>query len=256
MVLQRLLLYRKLQVMTETEKLSFWQMLEQWVFPPTCVLSGQPAVRFDLAEEYLFQLKPLERVCSQCALPLPNGAQDATICGQCLKSPPSFQQTVAGFEYEGIMQQLMVRYKFQPQPSLSRLLFELYWARQAARIRSLGIETIVAVPAHPSRIMEYGFNPAVQLAKPLAKALGVPLLKDAVLRTVATPPQHQLSAKERRQNLKNAFQVEPSILEGISHIAVVDDVMTTGTTLDTLAKVIHQNSNIKQVTNLVIARAV
>lgn len=150
----------------------------------------------------------------------------------------------------------MVRYKFQPQPSLSRLLFELYWAKQAERIRSLEIEAVVAVPAHPSRIVEYGFNPAVQLAKSLAKALGVPLLKDAVLRTVATPPQHQLSAKERRQNLKNAFQVKPALFEDFSHIALVDDVMTTGTTLDTLAKAIHQNSNVENITNLVIARAV
>lgn len=92
---------------------------------------------------------------------------------------------------------------------------------------------LVPVPLHRARLDERGFNQARELARPLARSLGVPILEDACARTVAAPPQAGLAARQRHRNLRGAFTASPRV-RGL-HLAIIDDVLTTGSTAATLA---------------------
>lgn len=232
------------------------EYFEKWLFPPVCVLSGEPSVRFDLGEEALLALQPVERGCRCCGVPLPNTAKPNSYCGLCQQTPPFFDETVVGFEYNKVMRDLILRYKFNPEPHLSRLLFELFYSIRQEALLLQGVEAIVPVPSHSSRLMERGFNPALALAKPLAKMLRVPLLPFAVDRVRDTPPQSSLPLRERQQNLKGAFYVKPEAFQGVHTVLLVDDVMTTGHTLSVLAEAIKTESGVQRVVNAVVARRI
>ena len=112
-------------------------------------------------------------------------------------------------------------------------------------------EYIIPVPLHPKRIRQRGYNQATLLAKPLSKALALPLDKFQVKRTRYTPAQSQLHKKARLKNMKNAFSCKKDL--PYQHVAIVDDVMTTGSTLNTLAHCLKQNG-VSRVDVWVIAR--
>ncbi len=229
-----------------------WQALEKWLFPPTCVLTGQPALKFDLAEEHLLQLKPLKQVCAGCGVTLPTAGTER--CGQCLQGKYAFDQTIAGFAYEGVMQELILQLKFGGHLAASRLLFELFWALRHEELEGLEIDAVVPVPLHPKRLAERGFNQSLELAKALAKAMEKPLLPFAVERVKNTPPQAQLDAKARAKNLKGAFKADAQALQGTTRVLLVDDVMTTGSTLHQLAKMLKKQAKVEWVACGVVAR--
>lgn len=99
-------------------------------------------------------------------------------------------------------------------------------------------EAILPIPLHPTRLKKRGFNQALELAKPLAKKLDIPLLNNAVLRQKYTQPQTELHAQERNENLTNAFQLATHL--PYKHIALFDDVITTGATCSSLAQTLQQ----------------
>ncbi len=114
----------------------------------------------------------------------------------------------------------------------------------------------MAVPLGPQRLVDRGFNQSLEIARHLAKAWRLPLERQGALRQIETPPQSLLSPEERRKNILRAFTVPPAAIGKIKgrHIAVVDDVMTTGTTLNELARTLKR-FGAARVTNLVFARA-
>ena len=230
--------------------------LEKWLFPPTCVLTGAPSLKFDLGEEALLQLKSIVKGCRCCGRPLPEALPPHSLCGQCLPDPPAFDETVAGFIYETVMRELILRYKFHPEPHLSRLLFELFYSIRQQSLHTLGVEAIIPMPNHPNRLLERGFNSALEIAKPLAKVLRVPLLPFAVQRIKDTPPQSSLALEKRKQNIKGAFQVQPEYFQGVHSVLLVDDVMTTGHSLNALAEVIKAETEVQYIVNAVMARGV
>lgn len=114
-------------------------------------------------------------------------------------------------------------------------------------------ERLICVPLHPQRLRERGYNQALELAKPLARALRIPLDADALIRLRHTSAQTGLDAKARRRNLHAAFAVaDPARLP--AHVAVIDDVMTTGTTLRECARVLRQ-AGVARVDVWALARA-
>lgn len=231
---------------------AFISKWSNWVFPATCVVTGQPGVKFDLSEQVLLRLKPVSKACFKCGFPL-NGEAEG-ICGQCLQQPPYFDQTLAGFVYEDTIRALILRYKFQPEPQLARLLFELFFSVRQQDLAALKVSAVVPVPSHPLRLLERGFNPALELAKPLAQAINVPLLPFAVWRTKHTPAQSSLPLKKRQQNVKGAFAVQAEQFLGMQRVLLVDDVMTTGQTLSAIAKQLKAETVVAEVVNAVLAR--
>lgn len=170
-------------------------------------------------------------------------------CGHCLKNPPAFERTLAALRYEfpldALIQALKYRHQFALAPLLGTALAER--ARQSATRP----DVLIPMPLHPSRLRERGFNQALELAKNVARELGLPLLAQGAERIRATPPQVGLAWKERAKSVRGAFACALD-LRG-KHVAVLDDVMTTGTSLHELALVLKKQGA-AEVSAWVVAR--
>lgn len=180
--------------------------------------------------------------CPVCALPTPNGAT----CGRCLRVKPQFDHTLAVFAYAFPLDKLVQALKFGGQLLLARQLANKLMQRVDARP-----DCIVAMPLHPSRLRERGFNQSLELARHIAHRLDIPLLNHACRRVRDTPPQSALPWKERGRNMRKAF----TCTEDLSgrHVAVVDDVMTSGASVNALAHALRQ-AGAREVSAWVIAR--
>jgi len=211
--------------------------LESWLLPPECVLTHQASQNRDIDVKLVGEWPIPTEVCPQCCEP----SKDSKICGACLTFPPAFNATQVGFYFDKELVDLLHGLKYGNKPAYARILAELL----AERVDKNGVEAIIAVPLYAKRYRDRGFNQAQLIAETLAKTLNIPLINHAVLRIKDTPTQTHLNAKQRRQNLKNAFDVEANKLSGIKHIALVDDVMTTGATMQSLAEQIKKKTSIK-----------
>lgn len=207
--------------------------IQNYLLPPVCVACGQGAEGvLDLCEGCLAAMPYLGVACRQCALPLPQ----AGICGACQKSPQPFEQTFSLFRYAHPVDHLIQRLKFNRRLVNARLLAALMAAalQQQQQRRP---DLMVPVPLHKRRLQTRGYNQAVELARPISRQLGVPLVLHGCRRRRATAVQSDLPAKQRRANIKGAFEVDDG-LRG-KHVAIVDDVMTTGHTVAELAQVMR-----------------
>ena len=180
--------------------------------------------------------------CPVCGLPTHNGV----ICGKCLKRAPSFDATSSAFAYAFPVDKLVQAIKFSGRLALVNQLADALALRIVNRP-----DFIISMPLHPIRLRERGFNQSQLLAQRLAKNLGISLLTDVCKRTRNTNPQSVLPWQERGKNVHNAF-ICTADLSG-KHIAVVDDVMTTGTTIEELARTLRGKGAIK-VSAWVLAR--
>jgi ComF family protein len=219
---------------SKIHKVNNWlQLVHDWLLPPACVLCGREGHDGrDLCRACAAELPYLETACRRCAIPLPQ----AGICGRCQQKSPTFDVAHAVFDYSPPVAQLIQRLKFNGKLYNARLLGGLMAERLAAAQVELP-ELIVPVPLHTARLRERGFNQALELARPLARGLGVPLAAGLCRRRQATAPQTGLDARARRRNLKGAFEVCGT---SAGHVALVDDVMTTGSTVEVLARALKR----------------
>jgi ComF family protein len=219
-----------------------------WLLPPVCVLCGRAGSEgHDICHACAAELPWLQNGCRRCAIPLPQEG----ICGACLKKPPAFDSAFAAFEYDAPADSLIQGLKFNARLYNARLLGEV----MARRLQECGVERpqlLIPVPLHARRLRERGFNQALELARPLARTLELPLRPEICRRLRATPPQTGLDAKARRRNLKGVFEVKP--IAGISHVAIVDDVMTTGSTVGAMARALKR-AGVARVDVWICARA-
>lgn len=184
--------------------------------------------------------------CPCCALPSPGGQR----CGACTAAPPGFDASVAAWRYAAHAASLVHAYKYG-----GRLALAPFFA--AALAESLGplpaVAAIVPMPLARRRLAERGFNQSLEVARPLAARLRLPLAARAARRVRETADQTGLDAEARRRNVRDAFAVTADV-RGCA-IAVVDDVMTTGATLDALAAALKR-AGATSVVNWVVARTV
>lgn len=170
------------------------------------------------------------------------------MCGRCLRRPPAFDASRAALAYDFPVDRLVQALKYRHRLGLASYFSELLL--QAGRPE--GLDCVVPLPMHPRALRERGFNQAVELARPLARAWGLPLWLDAVQRTRDGPPQASLNGLARRRSVRGAFAADPRRFAGKS-VLVVDDVMTTGATLQALARELKRAGAIR-VENIVVAR--
>lgn len=180
--------------------------------------------------------------CPICALPSPNGI----VCGQCVRKQPLFDRTVAVYAYAYPVDKLIQSLKFNEQLQLASSLAD----GLAQRIDILP-DCIVPMPLHPARLKERGFNQSRELAQRAARKLDVPLLHDACRRIRDTLPQSALKWQLRSKNVRKAFSCAQE-LDG-KHVAMVDDVMTSGASLNELALALRR-AGAREVSAWVIAR--
>lgn len=182
--------------------------------------------------------------CPICALPTPQGG----ICGHCLKKSPSFTRTLAVFGYRFPLDRLIQAMKYEEQLALSHLFSE----KLIQRISPAGLpDYVIPMPLHPDKLKRRGFNQALLIAARLARTLDRPLLTHACQRLRDTPSQSSLTWKERKKNVRGAFRCDVD-LSG-KHIALVDDVLTTGASLNALADAV-QKRGAAEISAWVVAR--
>lgn len=229
--------------------MNLFNKLVDWVFPRHCYLCATLLTEQEaICPECQLTLPWNIRACHRCALPIAADGQ----CGACLINPPAFAHCIAPFLYEPPISTLIIQLKFQQKLHCARILGGLLL--ESIRHQSLELpEYIIPVPLHSRRIRERGFNQAIEIARPLSKALKIPVLLDSCYRRKNTLPQSQLSARGRRRNLAAAFGMAKSL--PFQHVAIIDDVMTTGQTVRVLSQMLQQQG-IQRIDVWCCARAV
>jgi len=222
--------------------------VQQWLLPLRCLLCGASgADGMDLCADCAAELPRNLSCCARCALPL---AVPAALCGECQRRAPPWDAAWAPFRYAWPLDRLESRYKFGRDLAAGRVLSSLWQTEPRAAVLP---ELILPVPLHRSRLRQRGYNQALELAKPLARAFDVPLEHDLLQRQRATPAQTELDAVTRRRNMRGAFALRPGISLP-AHVAILDDVMTTGATLAECTRVLKR-AGVQRVDVWALARA-
>jgi ComF family protein len=226
------------------------------LLPAPCLECGKPlparGAALGLCSGCRGRLKRLpEETCGICARPLPAYAPPpGFVCAACRESPPGFDRLLALWSYEPPLDKVVQALKFRRLDYLGSHMARALAGELSGELAS--VDAIVPVPLHWRRRLTRGYNQAERIARPLARALGLPLTR-ALSRSRATPPQSLLSRKERLANLRRAFRVRhPERLQA-RHLLLVDDVATTGATLDAAATVL-KGAGAATVTALVAGR--
>ncbi len=212
-------------------------IIQEYLLPPTCILCGSAGFNsHDLCDTCYSQLPRNTLCCYRCAEILETPINAPMLCGNCLSRHPAFDETYAPFIHQGAIRYLINSLKFGAHYKNARLLGQLlaeHLAKTAERP-----ELIIPVPLHQARYQQRSFNQAIEIARTVAKELQIPLDLTSCKRHRDTEHQTLLSAKKRRKNLKNAFSIVRPI--DAKHVAIIDDVMTTGTTSHELAYVLKK----------------
>lgn len=190
--------------------------------------------------------------CPVCANPLPAGCPAALPCARCLRAPPAYDVTLAAGSYDLPLDRLVLQLKFGARLAHARLFGELL-AEAARRERCVLPALLCPVPLGGARLAERGYNQALEIARPLGRLLGVALAPRLLDRVHDTAAQSRLAPGARRENIRHAFAVPERALVQGRHIGVVDDVMSSGETLDEVAATLKRHGAAR-VSNFVFAR--
>lgn len=184
--------------------------------------------------------------CEKCASPLP---YKGDICGHCIKQPPIWNQTICSGNYSGSISWLTKQFKYQGKFSAGLVLSHRLEQEILQRNHQLP-DALVPMPLHWSRHWKRGYNQATLIADQLSKSLKIPVIRRGITRNRATPALEGLNRKQRRTIMKGAFQTRRL---DINHVAIVDDVLTTGASAESLAQSL-KHSGVNRVDLWVVAR--
>lgn len=203
------------------------QNLLDFFMPPHCILCGERGFENrDLCQACYGELPKNTPRCMKCA-------RDFTedFCPTCTKKLPAFDETLAPFLHHSAIRYLIISLKFHAHYPSARLLGNLLadYLQKTAQLP----DCIIPIPLHKNRYRERGFNQSIEIARVLSKRLSIPLDLKSCIRNRDTAHQVGLNAHQRNENIKNAFSVSADFKD--KHVALVDDVMTTGSTVHELA---------------------
>ncbi len=210
---------------------SFFRATLDFVYPPYCLL----------CEAYLDAKEDL--VCASCwqALPLlPQPLMPVATLHILSGVPAWFDKSIAAYEYSPSVQELIHHFKYFGMHGLAKELGKKIGERIVQHNLTGEIDALVPVPLHAQRMRERGYNQAELLAEQVSELIGVPCLKDVLLRTRYTQPQAAMRREERRSNIQGAFAIKTGSTIDKARIALVDDVLTTGSTMNECAQVLRQ----------------
>jgi ComF family protein len=223
----------------------FGGQLVNWLCPSICVLCDQIANE-GICLACSQDLPILPDCCVKCAKFLLIAAsfsqnkKNPMVCGACLRNPPPIDRTFVLFPYEFPVIQLITQLKFQHRLYQAKLLGQLllqqiqqHWYKNQALP-----DLIIPVPLHPQRLRERGFNQALEIAKPIGRALHIPIDLHGLRRIKSTSAQSGLSAVARKDNIAGAFYSEFDYAG--RHVALLDDVVTTGHTVAECCKILRR----------------
>lgn len=215
------------------------------LLPGSCLLCGTDSLDELLCPACATDLPTLPAaLCPHCADQTTHGER----CGACLREAPHFDRTIALFRYDFPVDRIIHALKYGHQLAVAG-----WCGRQLAKQLSADrFDLIVPLPLHPGRLRERGFNQSAEIARLLGNRLNLPVDRSHVLRTRATPPQADLPHKERQRNVRGAFECRADFTG--RRLLLIDDVMTTGATVNECARVLKLHGA-ASVTVAVVARA-
>lgn len=211
--------------------------LKNTLFPLQC-LNCQKASAKAICPSCFNQLPWLRDGCYICGNAITGKPASKNICGKCLTTPPFFDHTIAALRYQEPISHLLTQLKFSEKLNNVSILSNLLLAKVNQEALP---DLILPVPLHKKRIQHRGFNQALEISKKLSKQLNIPVDTTAIKRVKNTTPQSSLPAKHRQKNIKNAFELIQPIKA--KHIAIVDDIVTTGNTVNELARMIKKQQD-------------
>lgn len=193
--------------------------------------------------------RPAPHACRQCAASITAPG----VCGECLADAPAFDAAVAACVYGFPVSQVISQFKYGARLAMAGWMAAALAEAVKARGR-VEVDWVLPLPLSRERITERGFNQAALIAAGVARQLKLPLHRDELLRVRNTAPQASLGHEERWRNVRGAFEVAPSAGIAEQRIALIDDVMTTGATLDAAARALKR-AGAARVEAWVVARA-
>jgi ComF family protein len=230
-----------------------------FLFPPICLLCGSKdlyqagcLICKDCFNSISFISHP---VCVRCGKPFLTETTRNHVCGNCLTQEPSFNLVRALGRYEGALETIIHNFKYKQKFSMVNLFNFLLDNMQNHEITFASYDLLIPVPLHRSRLRQRGFNQSVILGNILKKKYQMSLQPKVLQRIVSTHPQVTLPVKARKINMRNAFKVKESQSVEGKAILLLDDVYTTGATMNECARILKK-SGASRVDGFVIARAV
>lgn len=229
--------------------LNIQNKLSQLLNPALCLTCGI-TVRSDefICPHCLISLHLVPNPCSLCGLTNQAPSQSETsICPACRHNPPRWQRMIAPLIYQGNTRKLIHEFKFSEQiHHANALLTHLYRCYS-----SHPVEALIPVPLHKTRLLERGFNQAEEIAKILSQKLNIPVDRNSLHRIKETESQSGLSFNKRQKNILKAFEFKAG--KQYHSIALVDDIITSGSTMSEICKVL-KNSGIRHIQVWSLAR--
>ncbi len=232
--------------------------LLDWIFPKKCLgcreflFSSQEELCVTCQEKWP-SLKP--PYCSQCALPFETSPTINHLCGDCLRHEKQCMSVCASGVYEKILHEMIVRFKYHGEESLAKFFgSQMVMAFSQKQKDQIEIDLICPIPLHIKKLRERGYNQAQWLAKEVGKNLKVPVDPFILIKKQHTGSQTQLTGVDRYENLKGVFGVQDVSKIKDKTILLIDDVYTTGATVEWASHVLLK-AGASQVMALVIARA-
>jgi len=220
----------------------------QSLVPQYCPLCGSRCYFSEiLCTACVVNLPQKESICPQCGIAI----ETDSLCGACQSNPPMFSRTFFAFDYGPPINRLIQQFKYSNRLDLGRDL-GITMASQLEPMVTALPDSLIPVPLHRSKLRQRGYNQALELARWLSRHFGIPVDSSSISRNLKTPAQTGLPYKQRRNNIVNAFNVKPQYVLG-KHIALIDDVMTTGSTANELSRILRK-SGATQVDVWVFAR--
>ena len=204
----------------------------------SCVFCLAPEASYGCCAPCYADLPIIQRGCRLCAASLGGSKEWLDICADCLrrKDEPLIENAFSAFHYVHPLRKAFHHFKFNRQLYYAPVMGHLWLRAFHCRPPPFTPDLLLPVPLHPKRLRQRGFNPALELAKPLAAELGLELT-DSICRRIRNT-QPQTGCAHRRMNVRGAFAVTADLRH--KSIAILDDVMTTGATLNELARVLKK----------------
>lgn len=212
------------------------ETLLNWIYPRHCpfcgrILKDQSSL---ICRECAEEIRPVgEPRCRKCGKPLEQ--QEQEYCADCRKQPHYYEEGIGIFFYDKKMKDSLMKYKYGGRQEYSRFYSHACAVCGEAYIRRWGIQGIIPVPMHKKKERMWGFNQAALLAEQIGQSLKIPVYESCLKKTAETAAQKTLGARERRRNLQGAFRGTEGNW-GLERVLLVDDVYTTGSTIDAAAE--------------------
>jgi len=227
-----------------------------FMYPPRCSLCGHYCADEEgICPDCLSQIHYIGRpLCIRCGTPFSHEFATDHFCGECLTGKRYFSKARAVGLYNGLFRKTLHRFKYQWRHCLATPLGTLMAKRMESFFSDGTYQYMVPVPLHPRRLRKRGFNQALVLARILSRAYRIPLDRNNLVRTRWTQSQVGLSERERKDNVRGAFAVLQSARIARRTILLLDDIYTSGSTVDECSKVLI-NAGARKVDVLTLARA-